>query len=363
MSIPIARPEHMLREAFEEKDRADKEFADHSQAVADAQKRIDAAQELQAAAQVQLKNAEARYSVLAKSHELAAPGLKALKARYDERKNDLDEVKRELEIVEEQTRTVQRAQTELLSLFGDLRGLRNEAIFAMEAMRTSIGEIQQLPQAAYRSAAVRNMCGALEDAHEQLRGRQEGYETALAGLEAAIGTLRVEGSFAGYEQALAARRQRLEGELAETGRELAEKQQQPGIDAGELQRASDDLEAAKFAVGKAPTEVRRAKADLHAASDALARAETRQQTAQGRLDDLEEQLVTSIEVSAPDPAGRVTASAVTSQDIPPGYSLSWTAGAALVVPKTGLRVTIHTGQLPVGQTLIEAELVRTPAVA
>src|SRR5512135_445664 len=137
MSIPIARPEHTLRQAFEELDRAAQEAADQSHAVTVAQGRVDAAQALQAAAQVQLKNAEARHSVLAKSLELAAPDLEALQARYAERESELTLVREQLLIVGAQEETVAQAQAALRDLFDSLRGIRADAVLALEAMRGS----------------------------------------------------------------------------------------------------------------------------------------------------------------------------------------------------------------------------------
>jgi chromosome segregation ATPase len=361
MSTPIKRPEHTLRQAFEEIDRASQSVADQSQALAEAQKRADAAQALQEAAQVQLKNVEARYSVLAKSLELAAPDLEALQARIDERERELALIQEQLRIIEVQAETVEQARTALRDLFHNVRDVAAEATVAMEAMRRSVEEIRGASQPALRTAVVRNMCDALEERHNDLRERRIGYEVALTELDTAIETLRVVTPSPDYLQALATRREWLELDLAEAASELAAKQ--PGVDPDELRRANDDLEAAKFATEEAPKAVRRANIEVQAASESLAQAQANQQNAQSQLDKIEAEFVSGIEVSAPNAAGFVTARAQFSHEIPAGYTLRWQAGPAAVVPETGDAVSIDTTQLPVGQTLIEARLVRAPAIA
>ena len=184
---------------------------------------------------------------------------------------------------------------------------------------------------------------------------------ALTELDTAIETLRMETPSDDFLQALITRREWLERDLADATSELAAKQ--PGVDLDELRRANDDLEAAKFATEQAPKAVRRAQAELQVATDALAQAQAQQQAAQSQLETLESQFVAGIEVSTPNAAGFVTARAQFNQDIPAGYTLRWQAGAASVVPETGDEVNIDTTQLPVGETLIEARLVRNPAIA
>jgi DNA repair exonuclease SbcCD ATPase subunit len=361
MSTPIKRPEHTLRQAFEEIDRAGQSIADQQQALAEAQKRVDAAQALQEAAQVQLTNAQARYSVLAKSLELAAPDLEALQARIAERERELALIQDQLRIVEVQAETVEQARVALRELFHSVRDVAAEATVAMAAMRTSVEEIRGASQPALRTAVVRNMCDALERRHNDLLERRTAYEVALTELDTAIETLRMETPSDDFLQALVTRREWLELDLADAASELAAKQ--PGVDLDELRRANDDLEAAKFATEQAPKAVRRAQAGLQAATGALTQAQAQQQAAQSQLETLESQFVAGIEVSAPNAAGVVTARAQFTQDIPAGYTLHWQAGAASVVPETGDEVNIDTAQLPVGETLIEARLVRVPAVA
>jgi hypothetical protein len=361
MTTPIKRPEHTLRQAFEEIDRAGQSIADQQQALDEAQKRADAAQTLHDAAQVQLKNAQARYSVLAKSLELAAPDLEALQARIVEREREHALIQDQLRIVEVHADTAERARIALRELFHNVRDLAAEAAVAMEAMRRSVEEIRGASQPALRTAAVRNMCDSLEERHNDLLQRRAGYDRALTELGEAIETLSMETPSAEFLQALVTRRERLELDLADAASELAAKQ--PGVDLDELRRANDDLEAAKFATEQAPKAVRRAQLELQAATDSLTRAQAQQQAAQSKLDTLEAQFVAGIEVSLPNAAGVVTARAQFNQDIPAGYTLRWQAGAASLEPEIGDQVHIDTTQLPVGETLIEARLVRAPAVA
>ncbi len=359
--MPKSRPEHTLSQAFEEIDRANQLVADQRRALSEAQKRADAAQALHEAAQIQLKNAEAKYSVLAKSLELAAPDLEALQARYVERERELALIQEQLEIVRLQAETVERAQIALREVFLKTQDLRAEAIRVMEAMRQSVDEIRGLPQVVPRAAAIRTLCDALEGHHNDLLERQVQYEPALAELEADIETLSVKVPSVGYQQALVARREWLELDMAETRSELARRQ--PAVDLAELRRASDDFEAAKFAAEEAPRAVRHAQTELKTFSDALTQAQGQAQNAQSQLDELEAEFVAGIEVSAPNAAGFITARARYNKEIPEGYTLRWQAGPAPVVPETGDAVSIDTTYMLVGQTLIEARLVRAPATA
>jgi chromosome segregation ATPase len=361
MNMPISRPEHTLRHAFDEIDRANQLVADQHRALAEVQKRADAAQALQEAAQIQLKNAEAKYSVLARSLELAAPDLEVLQARYAERERELGLIQEQLEIVRVQAETVERARLALRELFGNIRDLAAAATSAMDAMKRSVEDVRRVTQQPARVAAFRALSDRLEDQHNELHRRWTEYEPALPELEAAIETLRVEVSSAGYQQALVTRREWLELDMAETRNELAAKQ--PAIDLDELRRASDDLEAAKFATEEAPRAVRRAQADLKTATEVLTQTQAQAQNAQSQLDKLEAEFVADIELSAPNAAGIVTARAQFNQDLPAGYTLRWQAGAASVKPEKGLATNIDTSQLPVGQTIVEAQLVRIAPVA
>ena len=205
------------------------------------------------------------------------------------------------------------------------------------------------------------MRDVLQATYDELQERRAGYEVALRDLGAAMEALRDEIPFAGYREELRRTQERLERDLAETGRKLAA--EQPSIDQDELRRASDDRKAAKFAMEEASKAVQRAQAGLRAASDSLARAEASLQAAHDQLDQIEAEFVAGIDVSAPNAAGIVTARAQITRTIPVGYALRWQAGAASVSPETGNVVSIDTSQLPVGETIIEARLVRIHATA
>ena len=359
MSTPIATPELRLRQAVEEKERAARHVVDQERALDAARKRVDEAQAHQAATQVRLKNAEDRHSVLAASIELAEPELAALEARYSERERELAVVREQLQITRVQAETVAGAHAALHGLFASLRGLRADAVVAMEAMRVSVETIRGQSRV---TAAVRTMCDVLEATYNDLEDKRTGYEVALSNLETAIGTLQLEIPAAGYERALAIREEQLERDLTETGRELETKR--AGIDLEELGRAKKELNAARSAAANAPKALQRANLEFQAASESLVKAQQDQQGAQDQFEQIEAELVTGIELSVPNAGGFVTARAQLSQDdLPAGYTLRWQAGPASVEPETGLEVSIDTSQLPIGQTLVEARLVRATAVA
>lgn len=359
MSTPTTTAADRLSTVFDEIDRTDRLVANQRQAQADEQKRVDAAQALLAAAQIQFKNAEARYSVLARSTELAAPEIKALRARRAEQQSEFDLTERELQTARDQAERAERAQGELRELFRRIQEAATEAALAVEAVSRSADDLQNLPPAALKTAAVKNVIDEVRTRHRDLQERRARYEPVLRDLETAIETLRLGLPAAEYLRSLTARRDRLERDLAETERELLAKQ--PDVDPADLAKAEDDLRAAKRAADDAPRAVQRAQAEFQMATDSLAQAERRQQAAQNELDAAEAEFVAGIEVSAPNAAGFVTAKARLIQDIPAGYTLRWQAAGAPVEPATGEAVRIDTNPLPVGDTRIEAQLVREPA--
>jgi hypothetical protein len=362
MTAPTVRAEEALRQAFDEIDHSNRLAADAGRAQAEAQRRADSAQALQAAAQVQLKNAEAKYSVLARSVELAAPDIEILQARYAEREVELAAAVEEHRITEVQAATVEQARSALREVYHAVRDAARNATQATDALIRSVDDIQRLPAAALRVAAVRNMLEDLQGRHRGLLEQRSQYEPALPELETAIEALRVEVASAEYLLSLSARRERLERDMAAIESELRAKL--PGVDPDDLRNAKNDRDAAKFAADEAPMAVQRAQRELQMATESLTRAENSQQAAQNNFDTVEAGIVTGIHVSAPNAAGFVTARAkLPPQGIPEGYTLRWQAGAASVVPETGDEVSIDTSQLPAGQTIIEARLVRDPAIA
>lgn len=307
MTAPTMRPEEALRHAFDEIDRTNRLVADRRRAQAEAQKRADSAQALQAAAQVQLKNAEAKYSVLAKSVELAAPDIEILQVKYAEREVELAAAVEELRIAKAQAETVEQARLALHELFRAVRDVAAEATLAIEALKKSADDIGRLPQTPLKAAPVRNMLEELNERHRGLQGRRLQYEPALGELDTAIENFRGEVPAADYLRSLSARREWLERDMAAIGSELRAKQ--PGVDPDDLRNAKSDRDAAKYAAEEAPKAVQRAQYELQMASDSLAQAEKSQQDAQNNFDKVEAQIVTGIEVSAPNAAGFVTARA------------------------------------------------------
>ena len=264
MTAPTMRPEEALRYAFDEIDRTNTLVDDARRAQAQAQKRADSAQALHTAAQVQLKNAEARYSVLAKSVELAAPDIEILQARYAEREVELAAAVEEHRIAEVQAATVEQARLALGEIFRAVRDAANDATQAIDALIRSVDDIGRLPAAALRVAAVRNMLEDLQGRHRGLREQRSQYESALPELETAIEALRVEVQSAEYLRSLSSRRERLERDMAAIESELRAKL--PGVDPDDLRNAKNDRDAAKFAADEAPKAVQRAQYELHMAA-------------------------------------------------------------------------------------------------
>ena len=170
MTAPTMRPEETLRHAFDEIDRTNRLVADRRRAQAEAQKRADSAQALQAAAQVQLKNAEARYSVLAKSVELAAPDIEILQVKYAEREVELAAAVEELRIAEAQAERVEQSRLALRELFRAVRDVANEATLAIEALSRSAATWGTSPRSgAQDSSRQEPVRGAARTSHATSR--------------------------------------------------------------------------------------------------------------------------------------------------------------------------------------------------
>ena len=208
-------------------------------------------------------------------------------------------------------RTADRSPDRLVRLYrtwtadaSAIRRTRPALAFAVVGQARARG---RLPQTPLKAAPVRNMLEELNERHRGLQGRRLQYEPALGELDTAIENFRGEVPAADYLRSLSARREWLERDMAAIGSELRAKQ--PGVDPDDLRNAKSDRDAAKYAAEEAPKAVQRAQYELQMASDSLAQAEKSQQDAQNNFNKVEAQIVTGIEVSAPNAAGFVTARA------------------------------------------------------
>ena len=349
-----------LQQAFDEKKRAQERVKKRKKGLSDAQERVDAARQLQGAAPVQLKNAQARYRVLESQAGVPAdPDCQPEVAASLHREKALIEGLRK--VVGGQVAAIQESRTKLQQASALVRAPLDEMPGVLDEVRKSVGKLGRSPArpggtASTSAATRRNGLQELSDEREKLMGQHSQCAQALQDLNTVIDAVTAAG-LEDQQKALHARTAEIDKQLATLAAAPAPKP--CGVDPSDLAKAKEDLDDAECAAEEAPRVVRRAQTDLEDAQEALAQAQACEQAAQARLDKIEAEYITGIDLSCPDAAGQMTATV--EGEVPAGYTVHWRAGSATVDPATGPQVSIDTGQLPVGDTPIEAWLEPAPA--
>lgn len=345
-----------LQQAFDEKKRAQERVKKREKRLADAQERVDAARQLQAAAPVQLKNAQARYRVLeSQAAAPADPNCRPEVAASLNREKELIEGLRKL--VGDQVAAIQESKTKLQQASASVQAPLDDMPGVLDEVRKSVGKLGRSPArpggtASTSAATRRNGLQELSDEREKLMGQHSRCGQALQELNTVIDAVTAVGLSEDQEQALDARMTEIDEQLTKLAAAPAPKP--CSVDPSDLAKAKEDLDDAECAAEEAPRAVRHAQTDLEDAQEALTEAQACQQAAQAQLDKIEAEFITGIDLSCPDAAGQMTAAV--EGDVPAGYTVHWRAGSATVKPATGQKVSIDTGQLPVGDTPIEAWL-------
>jgi DNA repair exonuclease SbcCD ATPase subunit len=356
MATTTSTPAETLKGAFDAVGSANQFVEEQSAALAAAQAAAETASANQAVVQVELQNAQAKYSVLSKSVELAGPAVAALQATLGERERELSHTIDEIQQVEVETENARRSRSSLDELVEAAQGWIAQAGDAARALRDFAIEVESFRPGGASAARLGNILQGLRDLHTQLQERLEVISLALQELRTGIDRLSVAASPTASLVTLMAKRKRLEGELVEIKSELAAKQ--PRVDQRQLQEAQVELDAAQQAADAAPTAAQSAQNQVQVTTAALAGAQEDLLAAQQALDAVQAEFVTGIVVSKPNAAGFATARALLKQPIPVGFMLSWQAGGAPVEPEspTGEKVRIDARTLPAGPTTVTAIL-------
>ena len=208
-------------------------------AQAEAQKQVAKTSALQTETQHQLENAEAKYRVLLGSAELAAPDIRALQARYAERERDLDVTLEELEVAEVEAENARRSRQALEELTDAEGAWLETARDVALILRRSADRCDTVSPGAAARAALRGIAQELHDHHTEFQDRLGELEQVLQQMRMAAEGLPMVTVTPAHLIRLTAKRELLEGELAEIGDALTAKQ--ANVDVQHLQEAEAEL--------------------------------------------------------------------------------------------------------------------------
>jgi hypothetical protein len=380
-------PEQQLTSAFDEVDWTQSEVTKAEKNEQKAQKKAGDTNGLAAAAQRDLRNAEATYRVLFAAVEETS----ALHEREEQIRRDLIEIGRV-----ERIRSIAHAALESLhhavAAVGPFESATREArenthnattqvqqavvdVTAVIANQgTPVGTQGTASTAATkpgargrkpRAAAPPPSPSQVVTALEGIQGGLEADHRALDHLHREVGRFRrglehevtavgeVENEAADFARELEPKKAPLEVELAEIEKKLAD---EPTAD--EVRRNKAAVDAAQRRFQDAPATERQAQEALKLAREAREDAERRHREALDRRDRVERLFVTGIDITGPNAAGIFKATAVIAEKLPKGYELHWSSNAGSVYPTRGDEVDFNTGKLPPGSYDIEVSVVR-----
>jgi len=352
-------PEEALKQAFQEKDKADKAVKEQEKAKAEAQKKAQTASALHEAAKVEFTNAEARYNVLVKRAELASPEVAALERARDERAGELSRTTAEIQQVQvmreslsSMDRLVQAAETWL-----------GQAADATRTLRESADAVDRFRPGGATAARLANIHDALDRLHSRLEEELGALSSVHRRLRTDIGDLPAAISPAAHLVALEAKQRQLEEELAEIRGVLEEKY--PGVDPRYRQAAEEACAAADQAAKEGSKAMQRAQAEIQQISDWLAKSQENRRAAQDKIDQASREFIEGIQVEDPDATGWAEARALLKpgMKIPNGYKLDWEVEGAPVEPLDGAgeKVRIDARRVRVGDTVeVKASLQPQP---
>lgn len=365
-------PREQLKSADADVRSTKKEVTRSERAERDAQKVADDTRGLAAAAQRDLKNAEARYLVLF----AAAEETKGLRKQRAEIEQELAEIGR-ADQVSAATRAAVGPLDDAVTAVTPLENATQQARDTTEqaksrvqeaaAQLTSAGGPAGTPASAPGKAAPRARNAApsdkqnslaaivqeLEQDHQRLHDLYRQIQGSVKGLQAqatAVQTAATEAADFATKQT--AEKERLLRELAEIDAKL---KGQPSP--AEVDGAETDRDTARRRFEDAPGAERQAQEALKLTREARENAQRRYREALDRRDRAEGLFITDIDITGPNAAGIFTATAVLAENPPAGYELQWSSNAGTVEPDIGNQVSFNTGKLPPGSYDIEVSLV------
>jgi len=348
MTTMTEPPKQALESAIQAVDDAHEQVQDLTKEMETAQQRAGETKNLVAAADLESRNAEARYLVLSelldKQNQLAVQ-LAAAEAELQQAKKIETSVTKSRAALKKATDAAKRFVT---SAEKAAIGLQDLA----EKLDADANEAPEGHKAALRNAArtVRGQQTTLAREHDTLQGE---LTTATSDYEAVPDITGVEE----LEKTV----ERLKEELRSA---KAKEKGKPAVNESDREKAKADWDNAELARRRAPEAEQTAQADLHAKQAELAEAKKGHAKAVKKFEQVEGEFIDRIEVSEPDATGWATARAVLKpgMEIPENYVLRWQADGAPMKPDTGIGpvVRIDANALPVGDTAIEATIERQP---
>ena len=365
-------PTEQLKLADADVKSTEQEVTDREKAVQDAQAVADDTRGLEAAAQRDLKNAEARYRVLFAAYD-EAKGLREEKKRIDEELAEIGCAEQVRDATQTAATALDSAVQVVISLEDAAKQARDDTQLAKtgveEAARqiASTGGQQETPAGTSGRTSTRARRGSPSEQQNSLAGitgklgdhsdrlqtlytQFQGFLTSLQVQATAVHTAATEAADCANKQE--AEKKRLQGRLAEIEGKL---KGQPTK--GEVDQAATDRDIASRRFEDAPSAERQAHEALKLARELREDAQRRNREALDRRIRAEGLFITDIDITGPNAAGTFTATAVLAEALPPGYRLKWSSDAGTVRPVIGPKVSFETGKLPPGSYDIEVSLV------
>jgi hypothetical protein len=352
----------------------EQEVTNSEKAEQDAQTVADDTRGLEAAAQRDLKNAQARFRVLSAAYD-EAKGLREEKKRIEEELAEIGCA----EQVRDTTQTAATALDNAVQAVTPLENATQQARDTTERAKSSVEEAaRQVASAGGQEGALagtpegtsartrkvspstkQNSLDAITrelgndyDHLQTLYTQFQGFLTNLQGQATAVHTAATKAADCANNQK--AEKKRLQGKLAEIEGKLNGQPTKKEID-----QAATDRDTARRRFEDAPGAERQAQEALKLARDAREDAQRRYREALDRRDRAERLFIRDIDITGPNAAGIFTATAVLAENPPPSYELRWSSEAGTVRPTTGKTVAFDTGTLPPGSYDIEVSLERT----
>jgi chromosome segregation ATPase len=348
-----------------------KEVTRGERAERDAQKLADDTRGLAAAAERDLKNAEARYRVLF----AAAEETKGLRKQRAEIEQELAEIGR-ADKVSAATHAAIGPLDDAVKAVTPLENATRQARDTTEHAKSRVQEAAEKVTSAGGQAgdtagtpgrtsraqkesssdkqnSLDTIIQELEQDYERLQGLYKQIHDSLNGLQAqatAVQTAATEAAdFANNQKA---EKERLLKERAGIDAKLKGQPSPTEVDGAET-----DRDTARRRFEDAPGAERQAQEALKLARETREDAQRRYREALDRRDRAEGLFITDIDITGPNAAGIFTATAVLAEIPPTGYELHWSSNAGTVKPDTGSTVSFNTGKLPPGSYDIEVSLV------
>ena len=306
--------EQALGNAFTDLDNANQAVQNASDDLDTAQQAAQNVVQLHQDAQSESKSAEARYAVLvAKSSELVPPEIVRLRDEHTKLQGDLLGLDREIQQAAEDERNESQAKRMLEEFSAVAQEWMTRATDAASVIRECAAMLEAGPRQP-SPARIKTIRDRLGEYHVSFSEQVEAVISTHELLQAALARCSATSSGQGRLSGLIAKKQSTEEELTGVRSTLAEKHQT--VDPVLVRHVTEEHVVAEQAAMQAPKVMQRAQAAASESSKQLASAQEWQKRAQENLENVESQIIRAIDVSKPNAAGWVKATAHLAQKLP-----------------------------------------------